>query len=158
MKVLHFLNILKKLSLGLLLGLFVSGCELATSESVSVPNPPKAKESFSAEQQCVDSIEVMRRDHGWFLQHSRDDSMYRGIRTIRYSLRTCINCHVKADEAGNYPNIKEGTDHFCRSCHVYAAVSIDCFQCHANKPAESFTETTINSLKFNELAIQTASQ
>jgi hypothetical protein len=28
-----------------------------------------------------------------------------------------------------------GKDHFCQSCHNYAAVKIDCFECHSSKPA-----------------------
>jgi hypothetical protein len=24
--------------------------------------------------------------------------------------------------------------HFCRSCHDYAAVKVDCFECHASRP------------------------
>jgi hypothetical protein len=23
---------------------------------------------------------------------------------------------------------------FCQSCHTYAAVKLDCFECHTNKP------------------------
>ena len=26
--------------------------------------------------------------------------------------------------------------HFCRTCHIYAAVSVDCFECHASRPEE----------------------
>ncbi len=158
MRACHLLNNLKKLAIVLLLGLFVSGCE--PTGSVPMPDPPKAKERFSPEQACVDSIGAMRRDHGRFLEHSRNDTMHRGIRTLQYSLKTCISCHVKADEAGNYPNVKNGTEHFCRSCHVYAAVSIDCFQCHASQPIDSSVKiaNNINSLSFNELSTQTVSQ
>ncbi len=161
MRVCHLLNIFKKLAIGLLLGLIVSGCEPTMDGSVPVPNPPKAKQRFSVEQACVDSIATMRRDHGWSLQHARNNTMYRGVRALQdYSLKTCINCHVKADEAGNYPSIKDGTEHFCRSCHVYAAVSVDCFQCHANHPMDSSTKiaNNINSLSFNNLSTQTVSQ
>ena len=27
--------------------------------------------------------------------------------------------------------------HFCRSCHDYAAVKVDCFECHASRPEAS---------------------
>ena len=26
--------------------------------------------------------------------------------------------------------------HFCRTCHSYAAVRVDCFECHASRPDE----------------------
>jgi hypothetical protein len=28
----------------------------------------------------------------------------------------------------------ESKDHFCASCHSYAAVRVDCFECHASTP------------------------
>jgi acyl carrier protein phosphodiesterase len=128
------LSTLGKLGLGLLLSLAVSAEDLTTNGIVPIPNPPKAKEKFSAEQDCVAPIEIIRRNHGHFLKHQRDDTMHHGVRTKQHSLVACINCHVTQDETGNYPSIKEGSEHFCRSCHSYAAVSIDCFQCHASQP------------------------
>ncbi|MEN8219014.1 MAG: Hdr-like menaquinol oxidoreductase cytochrome c subunit [Pseudomonadota bacterium] len=128
------LSTLGKLGLGLLLSLAVSAEDMTTSGIVPTPNPPKAKEKFSAEQDCVAPKEIIRRNHGHFLKHQRDETMRRGVRTTQHSLVACINCHVTPDETGNYPSIKEGTEHFCRSCHSYAAVNIDCFQCHASQP------------------------
>ena len=40
---------------------------------------------------------------------------------------------VLNDEQGNAITVAE-PEHFCRSCHDYAAVTIDCFQCHASRP------------------------
>ena len=38
------------------------------------------------------------------------------------------------DEQGGYRSINaEGQ--FCQSCHAYTATKIDCFECHATKPA-----------------------
>jgi len=128
------LSTLGKLGLGLLLSLAVSAEDMTTSGTVPIPNPPKAKENFSAEQPCVAPKEIIRRNHGQFLKHQREETMRRGVRTTQHSLVACINCHVTQDAAGNYPSIKEGSEHFCRSCHSYAAVSIDCFQCHASQP------------------------
>ena len=146
MRVCHLLKILGKLSLGLLLSFVVNAGEPTMNGSVPIPNPPKAKERFSTEQACVKSIDIMRRNHGKFLKHSRDDTMRRGVRTIPHSLKGCINCHVTADANGNYPSIKEGVTHFCRSCHTYAAVTIDCFQCHASQPIEP-SHSQVNTIK-----------
>jgi len=82
---------------------------------------------------CVEDTDFMRRNHMSLLKHQRDDTMLKGIRAGQYSLKECISCHVV-----NGPDAKPVTVssplHFCRSCHDYAAVSIDCFQCHASRP------------------------
>lgn len=143
------------LGIGLLLSLTLSADEVSQEGRVPVPNPPKAKEPFSAEQPCVEPIPVMRRNHGHFLKHDRDETMHHGVRPATHSLEACINCHVTPDAEGNYPNIKEGSQHFCRSCHTYAAVIIDCFQCHASQPEEealvSSVTTTTNSSQLDSL-------
>jgi len=105
-----------------------------TTSKIPLPKPPKAKQSFSSEQACVEPIDIIRRHHGDFLKHHRNKTMYQGIRAPQHSLVECINCHVTPNEEGNYPSIHEGREHFCRSCHVYTAVSIDCFQCHSSQP------------------------
>ena len=130
------LTILGKLSLGLLLIMTVNG---VSSGEVHMPEIPKAKNDFSAEQSCVEPIDVMRRQHGLFLKHYRHDTVRRGIRTLQYSLVACIDCHVTADESGNYPSVHQNSEHFCRSCHTYVAVNVDCFQCHTSQPQESFS-------------------
>ncbi len=126
---------LRKLGFGLLLVTTVVGA----SGEVPMPEIPKAKQNFSAEQSCIEPTDIMRRQHGTFLKHYRNDTTRRGIRAIQYNLVACINCHVTADESGNYPNVHKGSEHFCRSCHSYAAVNVDCFQCHTSQPQESFS-------------------
>jgi hypothetical protein len=137
MKIRYLLNTLGQLGMGVLFSLMVQADEPATSERVPIPNPPKAKQHFSAEQACVEPLEIIRRNHGQFLKHQRDQTMHNGVRTQSHSLVECINCHVTPDDKGNYPSLHEGTQHFCRSCHAYAAVTIDCFQCHASKPEQT---------------------
>jgi hypothetical protein len=94
-----------------------------------LPEIPKAK----AGTKCVEDPKLMRTNHYEFLLHQRNDTMRKGIRTPKHSLKGCINCHVTKDEKGEYPSISS-EKHFCKSCHNYAAVTIDCFQCHATKP------------------------
>jgi hypothetical protein len=77
----------------------------------------------------------MRRDHMRFLLHHRDDTVHQGIRTKQYSLNECIVCHVQPDASGRFAS-SDSPEHFCNSCHSWAAVSIDCFQCHAAQPAQ----------------------
>jgi hypothetical protein len=129
-------TLLRILFLGLLVLAGASAAEPIESGSIPIPTPPKAKKSVSSEQSCIKPIEIMRRSHGFFLKHYRHDSVRYGIRTIQDSLITCINCHVTPLADGSYPSVKKGTEHFCRSCHEYAAVTIDCFQCHTDHPEE----------------------
>ncbi|HHB91959.1 MAG TPA: hypothetical protein ENK59_01955 [Thioploca sp.] len=130
------LIILRKLGLGLLLVMIVNS---VSSGEVPMPEIPKAKNNFSAEKACIEPVDVMRRQHGLLLKHYRYDTMRRGVRTSEYSLIACINCHVTADESGNYPTVHHSSKHFCSSCHTYAAVNIDCFQCHTSQPQEYFS-------------------
>ena len=60
--------------------------------------------------------------------------MHEGIRTKQHSLVECINCHVS--DAPDAPRISS-EQHFCNSCHTFAAVRIDCFQCHADRPVKA---------------------
>ena len=74
---------------------------------------------------CVAPTEEMRRDHMRMLLHQRDRTVRQGIRESRFSLKNCVECH-----AGHDTGSVLGTDGFCSSCHAYASVSIDCFECH----------------------------
>jgi hypothetical protein len=84
-------------------------------------------------ERCVEDTDYMRRNHMDMLKHQRDETMLRGVRTKQYSLKECINCHA-VEGQGSVPVTAADPQHFCRSCHDYAAVSIDCFQCHASRP------------------------
>jgi hypothetical protein len=82
---------------------------------------------------CVAPVEEMRRDHMTMLFHQRDRTLREGIRTTRFSLKNCIECHASR-ETGSVL----GSDGFCSSCHAYASVSIDCFECHTpRRPART---------------------
>lgn len=96
-----------------------------------MPDIPKGKG-----EQCVEPTQEMRINHMEKLKHQRDLTVIEGVRTKKHSLNECIACHVVPDSKGEFPKI--GTDqHFCSTCHNYASVKVDCFQCHATKPEES---------------------
>ncbi len=103
-----------------------------------LPEVPAAQSRFSQTQGCVEPTQDMRRNHMEYILHQRDRTMHEGIRTRQHSLNECINCHVSP--APDAPRISS-EQHFCNSCHTYAAVSIDCFQCHADRPAQSTGST-----------------
>lgn len=97
------------------------------------PVPPKAKANASEENKCVEPVSEMRKNHMTFLKHKRDDTLREGVRTKTHSLVECIDCHVTPNEKGNFARIGED-GHFCSSCHNYAAVNVDCFDCHSDLP------------------------
>jgi hypothetical protein len=104
--------------------------DAAAEPSTLVPAPPKGRG-----ERCVADTAYMRRYHMVELGHQRDETVHEGIRTKRFSLRECIACHA-VDGPDAKPVTFESPKHFCRVCHDYAAVSIDCFQCHASRPQE----------------------
>jgi hypothetical protein len=80
--------------------------------------------------QCVADPAFMRRNHMDLLKLQRDDTVRAGARAGQFSLQACIQCH--ASQKTN--SVAQGETNFCVSCHSYAAVQIDCFECHASKP------------------------
>ena len=78
---------------------------------------------------CVEDAATMRRSHMDFLKHQRDDTVHRGIRGARHSLAGCIECHANPKDGA----VLGSPTHFCQGCHEYAAVKLDCFECHASR-------------------------
>ena len=115
---------------GLLLGLVMPG---QAGDSL-LPEVPAAQARVSEAQGCVEPTAEMRKNHMNYILHQRDETMHQGVRTKQYSLVECINCHVS--DAADAPRVSS-EEHFCNSCHTYAAVSIDCFQCHADRPVKT---------------------
>ncbi len=82
---------------------------------------------------CVEDIDFMRRNHMELLKHQRDETTLKGVRSQQHSLKECLSCHAVYGPDAIAVTVSNPS-HFCRSCHDYAAVSIDCFQCHASRP------------------------
>ena len=82
--------------------------------------------------ECVEDTQYMRRNHPDLLKHHRDETMRQGIRTTRHSLKKCVECHA-SEKTGSVASSKSD---FCVACHSYASVKLDCWDCHANKPAK----------------------
>lgn len=130
----------------LLLGVYTPGmaADVPSDENTSGPFIPKAQRRFSEEQGCVEPTAEMRANHMEYILDQRDATVHEGIRTRQYSLQECINCHVS--DAEDAPRV-DSEKHFCNSCHTYAAVNIDCFQCHADRPVKSRFDSLSNSSK-----------
>jgi predicted CXXCH cytochrome family protein len=93
-----------------------------------IPKPPRGQGD-----RCVADTFWMRRNHMTVLMHQRDATVHDGIRSRRFSLKGCIECHVVKGADGK-PVTAASPTHFCRTCHDYAAVRMDCFECHASRP------------------------
>lgn len=115
-------------SLALVL-MIASGAAIAAEPAGRTPKP--AIEPAKTGTQCVAPPEVMRRDHPAMLKHQRDVTVHRGVRQARDSLQGCVGCHA----SGATGSVAQAKTDFCSSCHGYAAVTIDCFECHASRPA-----------------------
>ncbi len=100
----------------------------AAAEPSWLPKPERGRGD-----KCVADTDWMRRNHMTALLHQRDETVHEGIRTPRFSLKGCIDCHAVRGADGQPVSI-ESPKHFCRTCHDYAAVHIDCFECHASRP------------------------
>ncbi len=117
----------------------------STTAFAEVPSPKIPKGNA---EQCVEPTQEMRVNHMEYILHQRDETVYKGVRTKQHSFKECINCHTVKDDAGKAVNFKDER-HFCNSCHTYAAVKIDCFECHASTPTakkDGKAHAGINSL------------
>jgi len=110
------------------LGLFAATAGFAGDAAGRTPHP--VIEPATQGTQCVADPAYMRRHHMDLLKHQRDDTVRGGIRGAKYSLKDCIDCH--ASQKSN--SVVKDETNFCVSCHAYAAVKIDCFECHTSKP------------------------
>ncbi len=81
-------------------------------------------------EQCVADPAFMRLNHMDLLKHQRNETVHRGVRDPRSSLKGCIECHASSATG----SVAAAPTDFCASCHGYAAVKLDCFECHASKP------------------------
>ena len=111
--------------------LAILGSAALALSSFAVADSDLLKTAKAKSEQCVEPTPDMRKNHMEYILHQRDLTMHKGIRTKQHSLNECINCHVSA--APDAPR-HTSEEHFCSSCHSFAAVRIDCFQCHADRP------------------------
>lgn len=116
------------------------------------PDVPEARAKATEAYGCVRPVEEMRKNHMKYLLGHRDETLREGVRTKQFSLKECVNCHVSKTAQGTYP--KFGSEkHFCSSCHHYAAVEIDCFQCHRDKPADTANRYHPHPLQENQAGL-----
>ena len=120
------------------IALFATAASFAAPEAARTPSrvPLPAIEAGAGER-CVEDTAFMRRNHMELLRHQRDRTVHEGIRTTKHSLANCVACH-----ASRKTGRVTGADGFCATCHSYAGVALDCFECHADKPAATAAAAT----------------
>lgn len=99
-------------------------------------NPPelmKAVKQFESDEIRDQHVSHMRKNHMDALLHKRDETLYKGVRTKKHSLKACINCHVPEQHNGEVLR-HTNPEHFCSTCHGYVAQQLDCFECHVDHP------------------------
>lgn len=134
---LNWQPVIRKLAglLSLMVAVFMLSSGAIAQET---PTEQAATEHGAAEKggKCIRETPYMRRNHMDLILHKRDRTMYKGVRTKDASLTQCVSCHAKKDEkTGEFLKASD-PKHFCRGCHDYTAVTIDCFGCHASRPTD----------------------
>jgi len=77
--------------------------------------------------ECVKDTQWMRKNHMDMLIHQRDETVHKGVREEKSSLKNCIECHASLKD----DSVIARDDSFCVACHKYEAVKLDCFECHS---------------------------
>jgi len=111
------------------LTVFMAGASMLVPNAVAGVNVPQLERGKG--ERCVEDTEYIRRNHMNLLKHHRDKTMRQGIRTTKHSLKGCVECHA-SEITGSVASSKED---FCMACHVFTGVKLDCWECHATKPA-----------------------
>lgn len=100
--------------------------------TASTGRTPKPTLVIEKGDRCVEDTAYMRKNHMKLLMHQRDETVHKGIRTEKHSLQGCIDCHASSKNN----SVLGSNENFCQSCHAYAAVKLDCWDCHASKPKQ----------------------
>ena len=121
--------------LSLLSLLFMLGSNAWAESRVPFPTIPKANGAD------VHKGVSIRTEHMNLLLHQRDETVHKGIRPKDERLQSCLSCHAVKDTDGHAVSY-ESPQHFCRTCHDYVAVKVDCFECHSSKPDTNLAQGT----------------
>jgi hypothetical protein len=116
---------------------FVAGAAIALMAVVAMPvaraegsRVPLPTLNVDRSTTCVAPPDVMRRTHMEMLKHRRDKTVHQGVRGGDESLTRCLSCHADKTTGAAVG----APDAFCQSCHDYAGVRLDCFECHQGRP------------------------
>ena len=125
---------------GALVALALCACTAAgaLAADTAASRVPKPTVAIATPGKCVEDTPFMLRNHMELLKHHRDRTVHEGVRTTQHSLANCVNCHASPQTG----RVTGSSDAFCEGCHRYAAVKLDCFECHADRPAAGLAANT----------------
>lgn len=101
---------------------------LLLAPALAIAGAPKPEIKIENPGQCIAPAGEMRKNHMEMLKHQRDRTLRQGIRGEKASLNECISCHASKSTGSVL-----GKGGFCQECHSYAAVKLDCWDCHQPK-------------------------
>lgn len=127
------------MALTVFMAVFAAALFAPSAGAAEIAPEPNLTAARAKSENCVADTEFMRKNHMKMLLHQRKETVHEGIRTKQFSLKECIDCHAVPGSDGK-PVKVSNPQHFCRTCHDFAAVKVDCFECHASTP-ESGEET-----------------
>ncbi|MBP8198219.1 MAG: sulfur reduction protein DsrJ [Chromatiaceae bacterium] len=120
---------------GSFISLGLAGALLALAVQAAGNNFVVTGSQAANEKSCVEPTDFMRRNHMEVIKHQRDETVHGGIRSTKHSLAGCIACHGAKGSTGE-PLPVNDEKQFCGACHDFAAVRLNCFDCHATVPTE----------------------
>ena len=112
-----------------LAGLLALGIAAAADTASPPSRVPRPAVDAGQGDKCVANTEFMRRNHMKLLAHQRDETVHTGVRPRDTALEDCIACHASRKTG----SVVGSDQNFCQGCHAYAAVKLDCFECHSSK-------------------------
>lgn len=122
-----------KVTVGLIIFVIITTFPFWYNRGKAAPPPiPQLTEKALAEKECVLPKEFMKTNHMQLLSTWRETVVRGGKRMsidtkgrqFQMSLsNTCLDCHSNKKE-------------FCDSCHSYASVKPNCWNCHIDNPKE----------------------
>jgi hypothetical protein len=118
----------------LLAALMLTGVAAALAaggaDGAAASRVPRPQVTVERGTQCVEPPERMRLIHPDLLRHQRDRTVRVGERGAKVSLNACVQCHAGKPGSPAAGTVAGHPQAFCESCHAYAAVRLDCFECH----------------------------
>lgn len=126
------MSLLRDQSAALRSGVTIVVAALLLSVSSAWADTSAPKLDIGKGGQCVEDPKIMRTEHMKRIMHQRDETVRKGIRGSKYDLSNCVACHA----SNTNHSVIGSNQNFCQGCHSYAAVKIDCFECHSSKPRE----------------------
>ncbi len=121
----------------LLMVVVATGLGIAWAGNAALSDQSEPRYEVDRNTKCVVAGEEMRILHPHLLHHQRDRTVHLGERGTDVSLKACVDCHAGPGAGISAGAVVGQEGAFCESCHRYAAVKIDCFDCHRTTPSST---------------------